>query len=243
MKRKDFEDAYDDFSCFSYAASARKSRRLDCELPPIIEDELDSGVQIVPDQGFLQENSHSGTVFVPKEASTAASLIPNDPSQELAIVLYDPANVAIQGLNKFPSSSYRSFVLSPELLSDWRSQMFGQGNQRRLTITELDEHSDEMNHIQSSNSMAVVPWVGASPPPRSTPAPRATMMTSEPMEEADAECETMETDEDHCISTPGYINEGSAMNQMRGGVVTLPPQQPHCLLPQYPPNTYTPIPW
>uniref|UniRef100_A0A7N0VC66 Uncharacterized protein n=1 Tax=Kalanchoe fedtschenkoi TaxID=63787 RepID=A0A7N0VC66_KALFE len=239
MKRKDFEDAYDDFSCFSLAAPARKSRRLDCELPPIIEEEAVGGIPTGPDQGSSKENSHSGKVLLPDEVPVVDAVIPNHPSQELAIVLYNPASVAAQGLVKSPSSSNLSLVMNPELLSGWRNQMLYQGCQSRLTITELDEDSDELSSFQSNNSMAVVPWVASQQPPYASagPEPQATVMTSEPME-ADADCEMMET-EDPATSAPGYINQGLAMNN---GTIVQQQVQPHCLLPQYPPNTCTPIP-
>ncbi|CAM8913388.1 unnamed protein product [Rhodiola kirilowii] len=246
MKRKDFEDAFDDFSCFSLAASARKSRRLDCELPPIVVEELDSGLPVAPDQGFLHENLKSGNVLVPNEAPIVDAVLPNDPSEELAIVLYNPANAASHGMVKSPGSSNLSLVMNPELFSDWRSQMFHQGNQRGLTITELDEESDENKVFQTNNFMAVVPWV-ASQKSLTAPAPdtQATLMTveEEPME-ADADCEMMETEDQ--FSTPGYSDQGHIINNgMMSGAQAqaLPQQQPHCLMPQYPSNNYTPITW
>ncbi|CAM8970540.1 unnamed protein product [Rhodiola kirilowii] len=242
MKRKDFENVYDDFSCFSLAASARKSRRLDCELPPIIEEEPDIGIPVVPDHRFLLDNSHPGNVLVPTESPI--SVVPaNDASEELAVVLYNPSNAATQGLVRSPSSSNFSFVMNTELLSGWRSHMLHQGNQSRVTITELDEESDEYKSFQSNNSMAVVPWVSSQQHPHATASD--TQSTDMPLEptEADADCEMMETD-DHSNAT-GYSNQCYITNNgiISGTQAPLLPHQPHCLMPQYPSNTYTPIRW
>lgn len=243
MKRKDFENAFDDD--FSLSSAARKSRRLDFELAPIMEEESIGGV---PDESLMNESFFDGADLVPNETGSVGNVANDRPSEELAIVLYDPGSVAGQRMVKSPSSSNLSYVMNPELLSGWKSHLFNQGNQSRLTITELDEESDEYKIFQSNYSMAVVPWMAASQQqhPYVTHADdQAPVMNIEPME-ADVNCDMMEYDDDS--SVPSYNNLTAMNNAMMGGAGTPLPlqqqQQPHCLIPQQnAPKTYTPIHW
>lgn len=95
----------------------------DCELPPIIEEESGCGVPMVSDPGFLHESSFVGAGLEPNKAIPVSPVVAKDPpSQELAIVLYNPVNATTQGLVKSPSSSDFSIVMNPELLSGWKSK-------------------------------------------------------------------------------------------------------------------------
>ncbi|GMQ07489.1 hypothetical protein CsSME_00051653 [Camellia sinensis var. sinensis] len=69
MKRKDLEDVNDDFSDFSLSSPARKIRRLDAELPPIMEEEE-------ADHAEVQK-------LAPEEAEDVASNINNMNMEEL----------------------------------------------------------------------------------------------------------------------------------------------------------------
>ncbi|KAG8380915.1 hypothetical protein BUALT_Bualt06G0066300 [Buddleja alternifolia] len=66
LKRKDLEDVNDDFSDFSLFSPARKIRRLDFELPPIIEDEeceiavaFESNSLKLPNNEAAEDNNNS----------------------------------------------------------------------------------------------------------------------------------------------------------------------------------------
>lgn len=67
MKRKDLDQVSDDFSDFSLSSPARKIRRLDAELPPIMED--DEPEIAMP---YLQNRS-SGPVIEELPAESASS--------------------------------------------------------------------------------------------------------------------------------------------------------------------------
>ncbi|KAK6126634.1 hypothetical protein DH2020_039620 [Rehmannia glutinosa] len=86
LKRKDLEDVNDDFSDFSLSSPARKIRRLDAELPPIIEEE-ECETPIAFEHTMLHEqsfvNDSSGGIKIEE--------LPNVPSnEEKAIVLFKP---------------------------------------------------------------------------------------------------------------------------------------------------------
>ncbi|PWA34176.1 hypothetical protein CTI12_AA621570 [Artemisia annua] len=80
LKRKDLHDHRDDFSDYLASSPATKIRRLDAELPPIIEEEEMSNAACA--DGFVEEIVRGSNV-------TIDELPEND---ERAIVLYDPAN-------------------------------------------------------------------------------------------------------------------------------------------------------
>ncbi|KAK1289388.1 hypothetical protein QJS10_CPB18g00049 [Acorus calamus] len=56
MKRRDLDEVNDEFSEFSLSSPARKIRRLDLELPPIMEEEEP---QSTPPPPFMDDESPS----------------------------------------------------------------------------------------------------------------------------------------------------------------------------------------
>ncbi|KAJ3676201.1 hypothetical protein LUZ60_003613 [Juncus effusus] len=102
MKRKDMDEVLDDFSEFSLSSPARKIRRLDAELPPIMEEDESNSVPFM-----------TGGVQSMDEMETT--------NQERALVLYrliDPHLVV------GPGSTNHSFSLSSDLIPGFKDQFF-----------------------------------------------------------------------------------------------------------------------
>ncbi|XP_072992714.1 uncharacterized protein [Typha latifolia] len=131
MKRKDVEEVNNDFSEFSLCSPARKIRRLDADLPPIMEEEqLPSVAGIV--ESVMDDDS-----------------VPTLPSnEERALVLYKPVDAQ---LLIGPSQSNVSFRVSSDLIHGFKNQILHQGM----------NHSQfwESKPSGVNNCLAVVPWV------------------------------------------------------------------------------------
>ncbi|KAG8373937.1 hypothetical protein BUALT_Bualt11G0077100 [Buddleja alternifolia] len=106
LKRKDLEDVNDDFSDFSLSSPARKIRRLDSELPPIIEDE-ECDIPLVFEQSVPQEQRFGVRI----------EELPDLPeNEERAIVIFSPPNPRLQSPSNF------SVSVDPHLISGFRSK-------------------------------------------------------------------------------------------------------------------------
>ncbi|KAL0344937.1 UNVERIFIED_CONTAM: hypothetical protein Sradi_4325000 [Sesamum radiatum] len=124
LKRKELEDVNDDFSDFSLSSPARKIRRLDAELPPIIEEEeceIPIEHSLPQEQGF-GSNSAGGLKI--------EELPPEPSNEERAIVLFKPTNASplLQSPSNFTVS------VNPHLISGFKNQLLwsSQSNSWRL---------------------------------------------------------------------------------------------------------------
>ncbi|KAJ6814371.1 uncharacterized protein M6B38_139770 [Iris pallida] len=211
MKRKDLDEVYDEFSEFSLNSPARKIRRLDAELSPILEEEEPSFPATFGQKLPLAEQATCSSM-----AGMGSVMVEDDPSlpsnEERALVLYKPMD---NPLVLSPSS----FRVRPDLMVGLKSadQVLWSGNPKPVTIEEVP-----MDYIANAhgNSLAVVPWVQT----QASSEPRG-MIVEEPMEEEDQGGASMEVEEN------GQQVEG--LHQW--------PQ--HCMTPQIPQNSSTPIMW
>nr|CAD1824888.1 unnamed protein product [Ananas comosus var. bracteatus] len=125
MKRKDLEEVFDEFSEFSLSSPARKIRRLDAELPPIIEEE-DLAVPLdIEQQPQLMKEEASvpamviGSGPVVEDGPPTLPTLPSN--EERALVLYKP----VEGQLLFgPGGSNVSFRVSSDFLYGLKSQVF-----------------------------------------------------------------------------------------------------------------------
>ncbi|KAL0315963.1 UNVERIFIED_CONTAM: hypothetical protein Sradi_5474500 [Sesamum radiatum] len=230
LKRKDLEDVNDDFSDFSLSSPARKIRRLDAELPPIIEEEeceIPFEHSLPQEQGF-GSNSPRGLKI--------EELPPEPSNEERAIVLFKPMNTS--PLLQTPSNFTVS--VNPHLISGFKNQLLwsSQSNSWRLA----DDEAVENNKSGSSNGcLAVVPWVpsqfssapGAGLPPE-IDSPE--MMDAQEVEESKMDIEDGNVDQ-RTANDAGGISVSEGLHQWQQQ------QQQHCLIPQPPHNTTTPIVW
>ncbi|KAL6496419.1 hypothetical protein OROGR_029677 [Orobanche gracilis] len=216
LKRKDLEDVNDDFSDFSLCSPARKIRRLDAELQPIIEEE-ECDVPIGFDHCLLQKQS-------PGSGSTVGIRIEELPAvpinEEKAIVLFNSNTLC-----RSPSSFSVSYQVS------WSNQ---------LNPWELaDDGAPEMNNPCSGNGcLAVVPWV----PSQLSSEPVAELPSEidnpEMMDTQEVEEETMDVEDDGAWQRNASESCGMSLNE---GFHQW--QQQHCLIPQPPPGVPAPVVW
>ncbi|PKA51419.1 hypothetical protein AXF42_Ash002784 [Apostasia shenzhenica] len=133
LKRKDFDEVYDDdFADFSLSAPATKIRRLNAELPPIIEVKeqllpVEEKVNAVEDLRSLMDES----------------IPPSTLNEERALVLYKPVNAQLGP----------SFSISPELVSGLKNHASWPWN-RNTAAEDLGDDTDS----STTNCLAVVPW-------------------------------------------------------------------------------------
>ncbi|KAM1724432.1 hypothetical protein EV1_022384 [Malus domestica] len=192
-KRKEVEEldqVNEYFSDFSLSPPARKIRRLDAHLPPIMEEE------------------EADFAAAPNQVKSDAPIIEELPSgnNEKAVMLFKPVNSPL-------FFSFRS-----ELIPGFKAA-----------------GDDEAVQNSENQCKAVVPWVYSKLGPR----PSMEVSQSEAPEEMGTA--TMEIEEGS--------REGQGMaNGCSGGMWTsnegFPQwQQQHCMIPQPPQNTTTPIAW
>ncbi|XP_008223818.1 PREDICTED: uncharacterized protein LOC103323594 [Prunus mume] len=215
-KRKEVEEldqVNDDFSDFSLSSPARKIRRLDAHLPPIMEEEE-------------AEFSFSAAQNQLKSEAPIIEGLPSE-NQEKAIVLFRPVN------------NTPVFSLHSDLISGFKDQFLRTSH---FGLRSSAEEDDEAVQSNSNQCKAVVPWV----PSHLSPAPSMEVSQADPPEEL-MEAEGMET------ATMEIEEESPAAGQAMadgygGGMWTsnegFPQwQQQHCMIPQPPHNTTTPITW
>ncbi|KAF8392781.1 hypothetical protein HHK36_021018 [Tetracentron sinense] len=232
MKRKDLEEVYDEFSDFSLFSPARKIRRLDAELPPILEEE-EQKIPLVFDRPLPEEGltSTMEQVGAPVEDVNSVPL-----NAERALVLYKPVN---EPLLQCSGSSEFSIMVNPYLISGFKNQVMWSGHPNPIKTMEDEAASAEQNVVATNDHLAVVPWVPSQLPPAFGMEALATGM-SEPMEAEEVEPASMEIEDNNIFAAEGQSREASGMGGSEGLQHW---QQQHCMIPQLPPNTSTPITW
>ncbi|XP_068643840.1 uncharacterized protein [Aristolochia californica] len=231
-KRKDLEEVYDDFSDFSLSSPARKIRRLDAELPPIMEEE-EHMIPPVFEQPMPEEQPRA---FVVLEE------MPPPPSneEERALVVYKPVNAPYL---QSPTTSGLSFKVLTELIPD---QMFWSGWSGHPEVIKDAENEERET---SKRCLAVVPWTPSNiPTGQAIEDPASTNTISERMEAEAGEATSMEVeDENNSFFVQGRAggSTGGAETVMVLDRTENPQQQwqQHCMAAQLPPNTTTPVMW
>ncbi|KAK2439288.1 hypothetical protein QL285_023971 [Trifolium repens] len=194
----------DDFSDFSLSSPATKIRRLDAQLPPIVEED--------------DETFHA----------------PND---ERALVLFKP-------IVHSPSSF--SLTLNSDLISEIKNNQLSWSKQ---CDSSTDYYYDDNNN--NNRHLAIVPWV----PQASTSSShnfedseyRNSNANSMELMEADEMGEVQEEDGAAMMDVEQEDNNNNTSTFNYPMMLNLHQQvdgfQQHCLLPQIPQNTSTPISW
>ncbi|RAL53719.1 unnamed protein product [Cuscuta campestris] len=225
MKRKDLEQVYDEFSDFSLSAPARKIRRLDAELPPILEDQEDC-----QDVAIAYEPLSSGQSFTSYGGrGVEIEELPNEPyNKETAIVLFKPEN------HLFPSPQNLSVKIDPMFMyglknqAPWRSQFYP------MALSEADEVLEASN---SNECRAVVPWVPSQFSTREPDVSSQTDTTDMMMDAEEPEGVTMEV-EDNGVALEGKGIDASGNEGLQQW------QQQYCMIPPQPlQNASPPITW
>ncbi|KAL3825572.1 hypothetical protein ACJIZ3_021601 [Penstemon smallii] len=229
MKRKELEDVNEDFSDFSLSSPARKIRRLDAELAPIVEEEEGVGDNTA---SFEFENSSVGGLRIEE-------LLENE---ERAIVLFNPTNNNTNNDSTLLLHSPSNFSVSidPQFASGLKNQILWSGQSSSWKLSNDEAEAEENNSGSSNGCLAVVPWVpqlsstlGADV---SCQLDNADMMDAEETGEA-----SMDIEDGPTIEPPRNGNESGGVSLSEGIQQW---QQQHCMIPQPPPNNNsTPIVW
>lgn len=218
MKRKELEldDVSDDFSDFSLSSPARKIRRLDAELPPIMEEEE---ADIHPMLGVT-----SGSAGQAQELSSLGS----GSNQEKAIVLFKPVNT--NPLLHSPSNF--SVSVDSNFFSGFKNQFLRMNSSANIKPVGEEAAAKEC--------MAVVPWVPSQLPVVQcrdvSQAEAPELMEAEQVGES-----TMDIEEN--IGESIEQEHGNELSELRGTQGLPQWQQQHCMMPLPPHNASTPITW
>uniref|UniRef100_A0A2P2IP09 Uncharacterized protein MANES_15G189400 n=1 Tax=Rhizophora mucronata TaxID=61149 RepID=A0A2P2IP09_RHIMU len=231
-KRKEVEDVSDDFSDFSLSSPARKIRRLEAELPPIMEEEEELEEEGGEKVGEMETvGGGIGSADDKKEQQRGLAIEEMDDgenqNQERAIVLFKPVNSYLPHQNSSALSSY-SVSLDPHKIPGFQNQ-FPWPSQSYSRVKSMEGEEEEGEGGVSTDSMAIIPWIRSQPPAAKEMDTSQIETTSELMEAEGIGEAAMDVED----ST--YNNSGS---MAQGYAYSLPQwQQQHCLMPQVPPTS------
>lgn len=224
MKRKELDDVNDDFSDFSLSSPARKIRRLDAELPPIIEEE-EPEISIELEQPELEQSFGSST-----RRGLIIEELPSVPeNEERALVVFKPLNTRLMH-----SPSNVSVSVDPRFVSGFKNELLWPKGTNTWRSTENEPREQDKESDSRGNCLAVVPWI---PPqfPSVTGGEAFSQTDSTDMMEA----EEMEG------ATMDIEDGGVGMDQITGLNTNegLHQWQQHCMIPQPPQNISPPLVW
>ncbi|CAK9329906.1 unnamed protein product [Citrullus colocynthis] len=239
IKRKDLDQINDDFSDFSLSSPARKIRRLDVGLPPIIEEEEPPEIAVLSKEPLIPENFVVGGNGLRIEELPDASTVspsayamedrPSGDNHERAIVLFKPVNTS------FLQSSPLSVSVDSDIISGFKSEFLREN--RYDGRLKFDEDDEEMG--TENKNLAVVPWVPRLQVPASTNMEVPQEEAPQLMEAEEAGEATMEIEEDNLSSNQQAYGYGG----MDGATAIHQWHQQHCMIPQLPQQTSSPITW
>ncbi|KAH7687985.1 hypothetical protein IHE45_03G002700 [Dioscorea alata] len=187
MKRKDVDDVSDEFSEFSLSSPARKIRRLDADLPPIMEEDEIVVPQVYQEQ-WPGEQQMRNTAPEIDPVIEDAPVIP--PNEERAIVLYKPVD---SPLLLSPSSSNSCFTVCSDLFPGLKNKVFYRPKSNLPTVREAED----------DKSLALVPWVSKG------------RIVEESMDTEEAEGSSMEVEEvaEQTTVSTGFDGLGGEVHQ------------------------------
>ncbi|KAM3281663.1 putative protein isoform X2 [Capsicum chacoense] len=228
MKRKDLEDVYDEFSDFSLSSPARKIRRLDAELPPIIEEVEE------PEIPMTFEQASTYTSFGSNGVNRGLVIEELPENEERAIVLFKPMN----NTPPMHSPSNFSVKVDPQFINGFKSQVFWENRANAFRPAD-DEATQQEDSSSSKGCLAVVPWVPSQLPSAEQAEVLGQPDISDMMDAEDMEGVAMDVEDSSVNSEPRTAVEAGAVNINEG----LHHWQQHCMTTQLPQNTSPPIAW
>ncbi|RZC56889.1 hypothetical protein C5167_015755 [Papaver somniferum] len=239
MKRKDLEEVSDEFSDFSLSSPARKIRRLDAELSPIMEEPIGYD-QIIPDE----EQRVSPIIPVVEEVEDDVIILPVE-NEERAIVLYKP----MENSPSLNSLSSFEVTVNSDLIPSIKDR-HGLWSGHRGLLKDLDNEEERRRKENAGGKgecLAVVPWVASQFPSASgNNMATADVTTNDPMEaEVEVDNADMDIEMDQMVNDMGVVQgqeQPIAMGAGGGFQQWSQPQQ-HCMTPPFPQNNSTPIMW
>ncbi|KAL5213011.1 hypothetical protein ABZP36_023858 [Zizania latifolia] len=219
-KRKELEQVGDGLSDICLSGPAAKSRRLDIELPPIMEEES-PGPSTPFGHEMLGEEINSAISIPIMKDNMEGEMESHLSSEEKALVLYKPIdNTVLIG----PGISNPSIIISTDLIRGLKNQAFNRRNY----------HGLEDKSPQHSNFLALVPWT----PPhiakisdQSASNPENTELFEVPMESDEAEVDSMDVEESSEATVAAIDSESLHL------------WQHHCMTPSSLQNPSAPVMW
>ncbi|GAB4838263.1 hypothetical protein Ancab_027792 [Ancistrocladus abbreviatus] len=234
MKRKDLDKVNDDFSDFSLSSPARKIRRLDAELPPIVEEEE---TEISLGFGLSQHQIRIPNGVEARLTPLIIEELPSDSvpvNEERAIVPFRPCESPLY--HRPPNYSIDS-----TLFSNFKNQALWHA-QSRPVIIEEDEEELKGNSAVTNECLAVIPWVPSQKLHQSPEVEASQREMSESMDAEVMESTSMDIEDNVASIGAGQPSECNAPAGSNEGMQHLWQQQ-HCMIPQPPQNTISPIVW
>lgn len=225
------EDVYDEFSDFSLSSPARKIRRLDAELPPIIEEVEEPEIPIAFEQAATYPSFGINAV----NRGLVIEELPSVPeNEERAIVLFKPMNTP-----PVHSPSNLSVKVDPQFINGFKSQVFweNRANAFRPADNEITQQEDSSSAKQC---LAVVPWVPSQLPSAEVAEVLGQPDISDMMDAEDIDGVAMDV-EDSSVNAEPRTAVGVGAVSVNEGLHHW--QQQHCMTTQLPQNTSTPIVW
>ncbi|CAN4097455.1 unnamed protein product [Withania somnifera] len=231
MKRKDLEDVYDEFSDFSLSSPARKIRRLDADLPPIIEEVEEPEIPIAFEQAATYPSFGCNEV---NRGLVIEELLGVPDNEERAIVLFKPMSTP-----HLHSPSNFSVKLDPQFINGFKSQVFweNRANAFRLADNEATQQEDSNS---AKECLAVVPWIPSQLPSAKQAEIHGQPDISDMMDAEDMEEVAMDVEDSSSNAEPRTAVEAGVVSVNEGLHHW---QQQHCLATKLPQNTSTPISW
>lgn len=231
MKRKDLEDVYDEFSDFSLSSPARKIRRLDAELPPIIEEVEEPEIPISFEQAATYPSFGSNAV----NRGLVIEELPSVPeNEERAIVLFKPMNTP-----HVHSPSNFSVKVDPQFINGFKSQFFWENRANAFRPAD-NEATQQEDSSSAKECLAVVPWVPSQLPSAEQAEILGQPDISDMMDAEDIEGVAMDVEDSSVNAEPRTAVEAGAFSVNEGLHHW---QQQHCMTTQLPQNASTPISW
>ncbi|CAA6671177.1 unnamed protein product [Spirodela intermedia] len=153
MKRKDLEEVYDEFSEFSLSSPARKIRRLDTELPPIMEEEeLPAGPPTAFGRPLTKEDPLQD-ISPQLAARSSGGYESSAPlNEERALVLYKPVRSRRPFDSRQPSNVF--LKVDPDVIASLKTATLASvGGGEDGSVEEAMESED----VVGSTSMDIEP--------------------------------------------------------------------------------------
>ncbi|POO03881.1 DBH-like monooxygenase [Trema orientale] len=220
MKRKDYEDKYDDFS-----SPSSKTRRLDPDILQFTNEDPTSTVPEIMDH-MLQEQHLTSSNIAPIDA--LAGPVAADDGYEKALVIYNPTNTP---LFKSPKSYDFSIVVNSNLIPGLKDRFWWLEKPKMAKPSE-EETSKEKTTNVSDKHLALVPWVAS----------HGDAQALEPMEAE--EVEMMDADDDGSGGRTDAVRLDGMVEGANGGLQQRQQLQQHCVIPELFQNAHTtPVTW
>ncbi|MQL77718.1 hypothetical protein Taro_010142 [Colocasia esculenta] len=232
VKRKELEEVYDEFSEFSLSSPARKIRRLDAELPPIMEEEEPAATLVFGQPLPEEELQICSKQLTSAELTNAEASTPlND---ERAIVLYKPVNVPVLD-SSCPSNVFLS--VDPDMIAGFKNQVLWRSRQNIVkTRDEEAEASSGNGQAAGTSCLAVVPWMPSQVSEPANVSGAKNRLVEQEMAPADAEGSSMDIE----------VEQGQANGVTIPGIAAadgLQHWQQHCMTTQVGASESTPVMW